>query len=188
MIGCGNLHRSLARAAIVVVASCVAIVTWSARSAGAASREDQAGYGPNVKGLRAKVSLEKERFTVGEAITTHYDVRNVSPLELTVWHSGFWPNHQVLVNDADGHEPALTPLGAQTRKAFSPGGDRSKNAPLKIAPGESDDAEGRYNLCTLYDLSKPGRYTVQIVYEEKQGGWEGRLPSNVLAFEVVAKP
>src|SRR5262249_28391869 len=57
--------------------------------------------------------------------------------------------------------------------------------PVKVPPGGEDAAYEQYDLTRLYDLSKPGRYTVQYVYEEKLGGWEGRLPSNEAAFEIV---
>jgi RNA polymerase sigma factor (sigma-70 family) len=143
-------------------------------------------FGPEVKGLRAKVTLPKKTFAVGAAIQATYTVKNVSKVEQTVWHSGFWLNHLVLVRDADGKEPPLTPLGEQGRKAFSPGGERWKNVAVKVPPGGADAAYELYDLAKLYDLSKPGRYTVQYIYEEKLGGWEGRLPSNEAAFEVVA--
>ena len=149
-----------------------------------APRQDE--FGPEVKGLRAKVTLAKEKFEAGEAVSVKYAVKNVSKQEQIVWHSGFWPNHLILVHDAGGKEPLLTPLGRQCRKSFSPGGERSKNVPVKVPAGGEDAAYEQYDLAKLYDLSRPGRYTVQYVYEEKQGGWEGRLPSNVAAFEVVA--
>src|SRR5579864_4026223 len=144
--------------------------------------------GPKVKGLQAKVSLAKETFAVGVAIPVKYVVKNVSKEEQTLWHSGFWPNHVIIVKDAGGKEPPLTPFGEQCRKAFSPGGERSKNVPWKVPAGGEDAAYEPYDLTKLYDLAKPGRYTVQYVYEEKQAeGWQGRLPSNEAAFEVVAK-
>src|SRR5262249_5668410 len=63
-----------------------------------------------------------------------------------------------------------------------------KNVPVKVPAGGKDAAYEQYDLASFYDLSRPGRYTVQYVYEEKQaGGWAGRLPSNGVAFEVVAK-
>jgi hypothetical protein len=71
------------------------------------------------------------------------------------------------------------------RQAFAPG--ERRGFPVTLRPGGEDATEGKYDLTTLYDPFKPGRYTVQYVYEEKQGGWEGRLPSNEAAFEVVAK-
>jgi hypothetical protein len=147
-------------------------------------RQDE--FGPEVKGLRAKVSLAKAKCEVGESIPVRYAVRNVSKAEQTVWHSGFWPNHLVLVRDAGGKEAVPTEFGKRCRQAFAPGGERFKNAAVKVPPGGEDAAYEQYDLTKLFDLSKPGRYTVQYVYEEKQGGWEGRLPSNEAAFEVVA--
>jgi RNA polymerase sigma factor (sigma-70 family) len=144
-------------------------------------------FGAEVKGLRAKVTLAKKRFKVGEAIPVKYTVKNVSKVEQIVWHSGFWFNHLILVRDAKGKEPPLTVLGQQCRKSFSPGGPRKKNAPVKIPPDREDTAYEQYDLAKLYDLSKPGRYTVQYVYEEKQGGWEGRLPSNTAGFEIAVE-
>ena len=147
-----------------------------------------AEIGVEVAGLRAKISLEKQQYAVGAPIKVKYVVKNVSKVELTLWHSGFWPNHLILVQDAKGKEPPFTTLGGQCRKSFSPGGDRDKNVPWKVPAGGEDAANEAYDLTKFYDLSKPGRYTVQYIYEEKQGGWEGRLPSNEVAFEIVADP
>jgi RNA polymerase sigma factor (sigma-70 family) len=143
-------------------------------------------FGAEVKGLRAKVTLAKVKFAVGEAIEVRYVVKNVSKDEQTVWHSGFWPNHLVVVKDADGKEPALTEFGKERRKAFSPGGERDKNVPVKVPAGGEDAAYQKYDIARLYNISKSGRYTVQYIYEEKQGGWEGRLPSNEAAFQFDA--
>jgi RNA polymerase sigma factor (sigma-70 family) len=149
-------------------------------------------FGPEVKGLRAKVSLVAmqkhpvQKFVASDRIVVSYVVKNVSKEEQTLWHCGFWPNHQIIVKDAGGKEPPLTAFGQQCRKAFAPGGERGKNVAVKVPAGGEDAAYEQYDLTKLYDLSKPGRYTVQYVYEEKQGGWEGRLPSNAAAFEMVA--
>src|SRR5262249_23306926 len=145
------------------------------------------GYGEEVKGLRAKITLAKTKFEVGEAIPVSYVVKNVSKEEQTLWHCGFWPNHQIFVNGADGKNLPLTEFGRQCRKAFTPGGPRDKNVPVKVPAGGEDAADEKYDLTKLYDLSKPGRYTVQYFYEEKPvSGWEGQLPSNIVTFEVVA--
>jgi RNA polymerase sigma factor (sigma-70 family) len=147
---------------------------------------DHRGYGP-VRGLCAKISLPKKKFTVGEGIKGTYVIHNVSKAELTLWHCGFWPNHLILVRDGKGREPPLTPFGRQCRKAFAPAGERGKNAPVKMPSGKEDATEGQYDLSRLYDLTRPDRYTVQYVYEEEhEGGWQGRLPSNVVAFNVAA--
>jgi RNA polymerase sigma factor (sigma-70 family) len=144
-------------------------------------------FGAEVKGLRARVSLAKQKFVAGEAIPVSYVVKNVSKEKQIVWHGGFWPNHRIVVSDADGKEPALTPLGRQRLQAFAPGGPREKNAPIEVPAGGEDAADEKYDLTQHYDLVKPGRYRVQFIYEEKQGGWEGRLPSNEAAFQVVAR-
>jgi hypothetical protein len=57
-----------------------------------------------------------------------------------------------------------------------------------VRAGEENEDYQAYDLTKLYDLARPGRYSVQYIYEEKQPtGWQGRLPSNAAAFEVVAK-
>jgi RNA polymerase sigma factor (sigma-70 family) len=143
--------------------------------------------GPEVNGLRARVAPGKAKFEAGEAVPVNYAVHNVSRTEQIVWHSGFWVNHLILVRDAAGREPPLTPFGRRCRSAFSPGGERSKNVPVPIPAGGTDAAYEEYDLTKHYDLSRPGRYTVQYVYEEKHGGWEGRLPSNEATFAIVVK-
>ncbi len=150
---------------------------------GAAADAD--GFGAEVGGLRSRITLPREKFTVGEAIPVTYVIKNFSKDEQTTWHSGFWPNHMIVVKDADGKEPPLTERGRQVRKAFAPEGGRDKNAPVKLKPGAEDSAWTKYDLQELYDLSKPGRYTVQYVYQE--GALANRLPSNVVNFEIVAR-
>jgi RNA polymerase sigma factor (sigma-70 family) len=167
----------------VTLTAAVALAAPVAPKAAPAAAE----FGPEVKGLRAMVTLARPKFAVEEAIEVKYVVKNVSTEVQTLWHSGFWANHLVLVKDAAGNEPPLTESGKERRRAFSPGGERTKNVPVKVPPGGEDAAYEPYDLTRLYDLSRPGRYTVQYVYEEKQGGWEGRLPSNEAAFEVTAK-
>src|SRR5262249_20856452 len=149
-----------------------------------------ADFGPEVEGLRAKVTLAKEKFEVGEATPVKYVVKNVSHDEQVIWHRGFWPNHVLVVKDADGKEPPLTEFGSQCRKAFSPNRTHGgKRVPVKVPPGGEDRAYEEYDLTTHFDVSRPGRYTVQYLYDDRQpeGGWAGRLPSNVVEFEVVAK-
>lgn len=147
---------------------------------------DAAGFGPEVKGLRARITLAKQKFVIGEPIDVKYVVKNVSKVEQVLWHSGFWANHLVLVRDADGKELPLNWTGERQRQAFSPGGERGKNVPWPLPSGEVDAAEGNYDLTSFYFLTRPGKYTVQYIYEEKQGRWEGRLPSNTVSFELVA--
>ena len=142
-------------------------------------------FGAEVQGLRTKVSLVKESVAAGLPVEIRYVKRNVSNAELKIWHSGFWPNHKIVVKDSTGREAALTAHGKQCRDAFNPGGGRDKNFPLMLKAGEEDSSEGSTDLGRLVDLSTPGKYTVEIIYAEKQGGWEGRVVSNAAAFEIT---
>jgi uncharacterized protein (TIGR03067 family) len=142
-------------------------------------------FGRLVNGLRATITLPKTKFEVGEAIPVTYVVKNFSKTEQTLWHCGFWPNHEVDVLDFVGNAPPLTEFGRQCRKAFAPGGERLRNVAVKVPADGADAAYEKYDLTKLYDLSKPGRYIVLYTYEEKHGGWEGRLESNEATFEVV---
>jgi RNA polymerase sigma factor (sigma-70 family) len=146
-----------------------------------------ATFGPEINGLCASVALAKQKYLGGEPIAVTYVVKNVSKEKQILWHSGFWPNHRIVVRDGEGKEPSLPPLGRQRFQAFSPGGPRETTASFEVPPGGEDAAYEKYDLTQHYDLTRPAQYTVQYLYEEKQGGWEGRLPSNEAAFEVVAK-
>lgn len=140
------------------------------------------GYGPESKGLRSKISLAKTKFKVGEPILVTYQFKNFSDEIRTVWHSGFWPNHEIVVMNSEGKEPELTAAGKQMRNAFSPRGQREKNVPYALKPGAEDTAWVKYDVLGLYDLSKPGKYAVQYIYEENV-----RVVSNIVSFEIEAK-
>jgi RNA polymerase sigma factor (sigma-70 family) len=144
-------------------------------------------YGPEVRGLRASVTLPRPKFRVGEPIVPEYVVKNVSRTNQVVWNCGFWGNHEVIVRDSTGREPPWTDLGRQFRASFLRG-PRTKEVPRALEPGGVDGSQGGYDLTRFVDLSRPGRYTVQYFYEETGNKtWHGRLPSNVAPFEIVAR-
>ncbi|MFN4259354.1 MAG: hypothetical protein ACK4RK_08640 [Gemmataceae bacterium] len=138
-------------------------------------------WGQPADGLVAGIWIDQTQFQVGQPIIVHYQIKNVGQQKRTVWHSGFWPNHQIVVQDAAGQEVARTPFGQQGRAAFAPEGPREKNVPVELAPGQVDRALSSYNLRQLFVLDKPGKYTVQYLYQE------GKTPvwSNVVPFEIV---
>ena len=72
--------------------------------------------------------------------------------------------------------------GRDRRAAFAPGGPRDKNVPVKLGPGDVDDAWVAYDVRELFLLDQPGKYTVQYHYEETKGE---AVKSNVLEFKVV---
>lgn len=143
--------------------------------------------GEPSKGLATRIEMAGTKFKAGDPIQVRYVKANVSGKPLTIWHSAFWPNHRIRVCDQSGELAPLTEQGKVRYKAFSPGGERGKNAPWEIAAGKEDATEGNYDLRDLYDLKKPGLYSVQYLYEEYQSGWQGQAWSNVLIIEVTEK-
>ena len=167
---------------LVLMLLSIAIASLHAAESGAKALSD---FGDEVNGLRAKVSLVKTQTPVGQPIQIHYVKHNVSDVNQIIWHSGFWPNHQIVVKDALGKSVARTARGNQCAAAFSPGGARDKNFPMTLKPGDEDATEGAMDLTQQFDLNKLGTYSVQIFYEEMQKGWNGRLASNIAQFQIV---
>ncbi len=73
------------------------------------------GFGVEVAGRRAQITLANQRFAVADAIDVKYVVKRVSPAEQILWHSGVSPSHLILVEDATGKEPPLTAWGQAGR-------------------------------------------------------------------------
>lgn len=143
-------------------------------------------YSSATTGLQAIVRLPQTRFAVGKAIVPIFIIKNLSERRITIWQCGFWCNHLVIVKNANGKAVPLTDLGKITRQRFSPDGPRRKNLPIYLAPGSENEVVIPQSLTAIYELSKTGNYTIQIIYEDRGEGWQGRLPSNVLKFEIFA--
>ncbi len=132
--------------------------------------------------LRGDAANPEPVVDLGEAVSLVYAKQNTGPETMQVWHSGFWPNHRILVLDAAGKTPKMTEMGKSGLAAYSPRGSRDKNFEWQLKPGEVDESEGNYDLATLFTFTKVGRYSVQVEYEE-----EVRMSSNVLAFWLAPK-
>ena len=148
---------------------------------------DETPWGPPGKGLVARIWTEKTHLPVGEPVVVYYEIKNISEATIVFWHSGFWPNHLIIVKDSDGNEAPLTAPGKVRREAFRPGGWRDKNFQWRVPPGQIDRAYTPYDITEFFVMDIPGVYVVQYLYEEYQGGWEGRLLSNLLEI-TVAEP
>jgi hypothetical protein len=98
--------------------------------------------------------------------------------------SGFWPNNTIVVLNDHGQSIKLTKEGRQGLAAFSPGGGRNKNFPMRLKSRESINVN-TLDLRKLFVFDSPGNYTVRFIYEEYQdGGWQGKLTSNELRFGI----
>lgn len=136
-----------------------------------------------AKKMELTLKLAQETYAPGKPIQVSSSLRNGTDAEITIWLSGYWPNHRVTVADANGNEPELTKLGKTCRDAFHPNGGRDKNAPHKIRPGDSYAAYPKIDLNTHFQL-KPGRYRVVIVYDDSQKPTPMKVTSDALPFEI----
>jgi len=145
----------------------------SALSEGSATREsnpDHQGagvtWGQEQHGLRSRIWVDRKAFGLHDTVSVHYAIQNVSKTEQVVWHSGFWPNNRIEVTGPSGAPAALTELGKQARKSFSPGGPREKNVPVSLKPGETDSAWHPFNLRDYFVMDAAGAYLVRYIYQE----------------------
>lgn len=142
-------------------------------------------YGNPTDGVVSRIWSDRAVFSVGEAVPVNYAIKNTRTTEVTIWHSGFWPNNFIDVTDSGGEPVAVTPLGEQMRSAFSPTGAREKNAPKILKSGDVDDAWKPYDLTKYFDLAIPGEYKVQYTYDDSQSGLSGPVASNTLHLTIT---
>lgn len=135
------------------------------------------------RGVTYTASLPKTVFQRGEPVRLSLKLRNTSSGPLTIWLSGFWPNHQVRVTDETGVEPPLTAFGVSVLSAFAPGGDRDKNSPLVLRVGAVHQETTDLDLARLYRLG-PGRYKVSVTYHDLQPPTPMLLTTAPLPFEI----
>jgi len=130
------------------------------------------------------IKVEKNTFTIDEAIPISYSIKNISTDTIAIWHCGFWCNNKIVVTDINNHEIELSVKGKSVRLAFTPGGERNKNAPFRVAPEAVDNAYEKYDVTILYEMNKKGTYYVQYFYHEIDGEIEVKGQSNKLKIIV----
>jgi hypothetical protein len=155
---------------------------------GAYSRHDNPGKGDTcgekVRGLRSCIWLDSQDLGARQKVLVHHKIQNVSDGEIVLWQSGFWPNNTIVVLNDRSESVKLTKEGRRNLAAFSPGGDRNKNFPVRLKSNESIDIN-TLDLRRFFVFASPGNYTVRFIYEEYQdGGWQGKLTSNELRFRI----
>lgn len=173
-----RLSRSIAR--ITLGLTLFTGVGEPGTRATASTKSPSSGSRP-IKEFSLVVSLPKKVFRHGEPIGASIEFRNLAGPEMTIWISGFWPNHKVVVKDEAGIEPPLTDLGKRGRDAFSPGGGRDKNFPRIVKRG------GKYGIVAdityIYDLA-PGEYRLEVTYDDEHGPTPLRITSDSVKFRV----
>ena len=130
------------------------------------------------------IRLTNTKFSINEPILVFYDIQNISKDTVTIWHSGFWPNNKIVATDSNNIEVPRTEWGKMTLSAFSPGGPRLKNYPVRLAPGEIDSAYEKYDLQYHFIFEKGGVYNVTYYYHEMQSKAEIKVQSNTVKIQI----
>lgn len=136
-------------------------------------------WGEAAHGLAASLTASQAVFPSGQAVEVRYRIKNVSGREVTVWNSGFWPNHRLVVVDERDVEIALTEAGKEALAAFDPNGPRRKNIAVPLAPGAIDVQYASLDLRRYFQLT-PGKYRARCLYHEGPV----MVWSNSLAIEI----
>lgn len=131
---------------------------------------------PVVDGWQAEIQAER-KVNLGQPIGFQYGLRNVRQEKRSLERASLDPKGLVL-KDAAGK---ALPLKAG---AANPNGA----GPVEVAPNTEFPAHAEFNLLSFFEIKEPGRYTLQYVHELKTGGKTERVPSEILAIEVVAPP
>jgi len=176
-----NPFRSKAMLVTVLSTAAVGVLIWSAGlhaypSGGRGSR--QCSY---------TLKLNKKKFEHLKPIILNLSFRNLGSDALKIRVSGFWIDHMVVVLDEHSEKVPLTPLGAQRLKDFAPeGSDSNRNIMLTIEP--YDVLEEGYTI-NLYDnfLLEPGKYKVQVTYDNREGPTPLTLRTKFVPFEITPK-
>jgi hypothetical protein len=143
--------------------------------------------------LSVRVSLEKPAH-LGQDITLKVEIRNISSKEVTFDHSvgSGQADYRIVLSEEDGERIYRTTLGRALAYEFSGPDDPAREIILggsyaleSLKPQET--FVDTFKLNDVYDIEKPGKYTVQLEREgpsesSESGGWLVR--SNVLAFMV----
>lgn len=121
-------------------------------------------WGNETGGLIASLNADKTLFHPEEPILVRFQIKNISDRPQTVWHSGFWPNHRLIVKDSKGDNVPLTALGEQTRAVFGSDTLRRKNFAVTLAPGKIDTPYGPYDLRNYFQIGDSATLRVRCLY------------------------
>lgn len=116
------------------------------------------------KSCQLELRLPKESFKPGEPIPMDFEYINRSDHQATIWVSSFCLNHLLEVVDERGHNPPLSPPGHECQQRYSPMGERDRNYPVRLAPGERYRPSS-VRLDRFYQLA-PGAYRLRVTYED----------------------
>ena len=141
--------------------------------------------------LNVILILDRDSYSLGESITAKVVLKNEGTSSQIV-------NGRLSLNSAVTPQPfreiafaIFDPTGAEVGFALKvnrgfPEADDFK----ELRPGET--IEDEYPIHKYYILNKPGKYTIQSIYQNQSDpgdgreAWKGELKSNVVSFTVEA--
>jgi len=140
------------------------------------------------------IALQHDTVKVGEPVVIQIEKKNISNHDIGSWSVGGGDEHgeyagfPPIVRDAKGKEPPLTKWGRVVfgrQTAADNGASLDLNAVVRghLHPGEI--SKSKITLTGMYDLSVPGKYTVQVRHGDDENNDE--VKSNVLTFTVLPK-
>ena len=129
------------------------------------------------------MNLPKRSFHLGESIVPSLTFQNLAKTDVTIWNSGFWRNHKLVLSNNDGKEPSLTEAGQAARTAFLPAGGRDKNMPVVVVAKSTRNLAYKIDIAKYYRFPK-GNYELRILYHDEQEPNPMKLESNVVKFAV----
>lgn len=122
------------------------------------------GWGNEIEGLSASLVSDKAEFRYGEPILVRFHISNTGKRTKIVAHSGFWPDHKLVVENAMRAALPLTALGQETRAAFGSDIERRKNFDVALAPGEIDIPYGPFDLRDYFQIGNATTLYVRCLY------------------------
>jgi hypothetical protein len=140
------------------------------------------------------IALQYDTVKVGEPVVIQIEEKNISNHDIYSLIVGGGDEHgeyagfPPIVRDAKGKEPPLTKWG---RVVFGRQTAADNDVSLELSPvvrGHLHPGEifkSKITLTGMYDLSVPGKYTVQVRHGDDENNDE--VKSNVLTFTVLPK-
>jgi len=175
---------------LVCLAIAVAFSAFPVFGSDLAPKEAADASGDAVKAKQAEclliVRLPHATYKRGEKIIPEIEYKNQTNRDLTIWSSGFYTNHKVVIKDEAGDSPRSTAAGTRWRKLFSQGTNRDGSRPIVIAPGKTESAAGPIDVAKLYQLEAGERYALELIYDDVTGPTPLKMTSKAVKFEVIA--
>ncbi len=123
---------------------------------------------------------EGKTFEVGQPVIIHLALKNVAETKQSMNLRSFLANRKISITAADAKVMTLGGLTASGRSVLTPAGPGDRDPAVSLEPGQHFSVS-EHDLAELFNLSGPGRFTVQCLYGASQAT---RLHSNLLAIEL----